>query len=522
MLAERARARRGLGVPIRYALPVAFAVLILLTVGVELWLSYSASLRSARAMAGQMSAQTADQVNQDVALYLGRPQEYLQVNLAAYHSGGLDLSNFDQLARFFWRQTQITSSVRYIYYATAGGNFLGTGTDPIEGPILEIRDDKTAPIRLSYRLDSNGDRVGEPSREEYDPRTRPWYQAAIAANGPSWSPVYSAVGIGAGELTMTAVVPVADNQGRVQGVLGSDLTLSDLTDFLRSIKPSEHGGAFIIERDGLLVATSSSEDPYKTTPGGDQQDRLNVLESSDPLTKGTGQYLKDTLGSFDQISFENDPTTNQPRPRSIDFQLGGRNQLGQVFAIEDGRGLDWLMVVVAPAEDFMGGWNDQMSRTLAIGLAVLGIAVALGYVIGRWILEPVTTMSRVAEAIEKDRYELEPLDRVAERSDELGHLARVFRRMATEVYAREQQLRHQVEQLKVEIDEVKRNAQVKAITDSEAFNSVLERARRLRQEKSMRQETRASLTPLGSQSQLLDQEAEGEPGAGGEETPSRP
>ena len=45
-----------------------------------------------------------------------------------------------------------------------------------------------------------------------------------------------------------------------------------------------------------------------------------------------------------------------------------------------------------------------------------------------------------AAAVEAGEFDLETLARVATRRDELGQLARVFQRMAREVYAREQRL----------------------------------------------------------------------------------
>src|SRR5262245_49790054 len=49
------------------------------------------------------------------------------------------------------------------------------------------------------------------------------------------------------------------------------------------------------------------------------------------------------------------------------------------------------------------------------------------------------------------------LAEVSRRPDELGQLARVFQRMAQEVAAREQQFKHQIQTLRVEIDEAKKS-----------------------------------------------------------------
>ncbi len=530
-----AASARRLAVPIRYALPGAFALLIILAVGAVMLLSYLASERSASSMALDMSELAAEQIQQSVDRFLETPQQLLQVDLAAYHAGDMDLTDFARLTHLFWYQAHISSSVRYVYYGAADGTFVGSGTTMDQVPILEIRDAQTAPSRLSYRLDTNGQRVGTPSREEYDPRTRPWYRSAVEADGPTWSPIYTALGLRTGQLQITAVEPVRDGSGRLQGVLASDVSLSDLTSFLRSIKPSDHGGTFIIERNGLLVATSSQENP--AGDGGVQantavslssssssagsgngnasgQDRLSAESSHDPLIRGTAAYIASKFGGFDRVPDETNPATGQQEPMPVDFELSGKHEYAQVFTITNGRGLDWLLVVVVPAEDFMGGWSSELLRALAIGVVVLGAAVTLGYVIARWIVVPVTTMGRVARGIEKDQYDLGPLDAIAKRPDELGNLAKVLKRMAAEVRSRELTLRNQVEKLRVEIDEVKRNAEVQAVTDTDAFRNLLDRARRMRQERGTAQQRSATQPSPGPGTQPLDPAPESAPEVG--------
>jgi hypothetical protein len=69
---------------------------------------------------------------------------------------------------------------------------------------------------------------------------------------------------------------------------------------------------------------------------------------------------------------------------------------------------------------------------------------------------------------------------VTRRRDELGHLARVFQRMALEVYAREQRLRRELQQLRIEIDEVKKERQVAEITETEYFQGLRAKAQSFR------------------------------------------
>jgi two-component system, cell cycle response regulator len=67
-------------------------------------------------------------------------------------------------------------------------------------------------------------------------------------------------------------------------------------------------------------------------------------------------------------------------------------------------------------------------------------------------IEQVGYVVEAAADVEEATFDPASLDGVAERDDALGQLARVFQRMAREVYAREQALKKQVQQLRIEID----------------------------------------------------------------------
>jgi len=92
----------------------------------------------------------------------------------------------------------------------------------------------------------------------------------------------------------------------------------------------------------------------------------------------------------------------------------------------------------------------------------------------------VSRLAHAALALENNAFDPQSLATVTRRRDEIGHLARVFERMALEVHARQQRLEHQVQQLRIEIDDAKRTREVTEITETEYFQSLSQRARGLR------------------------------------------
>src|SRR5256884_6462332 len=95
-------------------------------------------------------------------------------------------------------------------------------------------------------------------------------------------------------------------------------------------------------------------------------------------------------------------------------------------------------------------------------------------------LQQVGRLPAAAAAIKANTFQPESLDEVARRPDELGQLALVFQEMARQVYAREQQLQRQVQQLRIEIDQERRASEVAEITESDFFQQLLGRADELR------------------------------------------
>jgi CheY-like chemotaxis protein len=95
-------------------------------------------------------------------------------------------------------------------------------------------------------------------------------------------------------------------------------------------------------------------------------------------------------------------------------------------------------------------------------------------------LRNVDYVTAAAAAVEAGEFDPETLTQVASRRDELGQLARVFQRMAREVHARERRLKLEVQQLRIEIDEVRTARQVAEITETDYFQDLQRKADQLR------------------------------------------
>jgi two-component system, cell cycle response regulator len=95
-------------------------------------------------------------------------------------------------------------------------------------------------------------------------------------------------------------------------------------------------------------------------------------------------------------------------------------------------------------------------------------------------IEQVGHVVEAATAVENATFAPESLDAVAARDDALGQLARMFRRMAREVAAREQALKQELRELRIEIDASRAATQVAEITETDYFQDLQRKADELR------------------------------------------
>jgi HAMP domain-containing protein len=137
-------------------------------------------------------------------------------------------------------------------------------------------------------------------------------------------------------------------------------------------------------------------------------------------------------------------------------------------------------IVYLPAQHVQEAMQRSLTLAAYVAAVVLVVGLLASLILARWVTRPVIRVARASQALEGGTYDPGMLDEVTRRRDEIGHLARVFQRMASEVYAREQRLKREVQQLRIEIDETKKTSEVKEITETEYFHDLRARARSLR------------------------------------------
>jgi sigma-B regulation protein RsbU (phosphoserine phosphatase) len=366
---------------------VPFVLQVVGAVGVVGFLSFKNGQRAVNDLAAQLRREVSDRVNQHLDYYLSVPHQVAEQNAAAMNQGLLNPQDLEGLGRFFWKQMKLFNTLGYISYGGVSGDYVGTGyyLDPNHLQIDEVSPGRYGDNKdRTYDTDSQGNRTNLKQIIDYDFKAELWYLEAVQANRPIWTQV----GIWETNpdiLSISFSAPVYDQNNRLIGIIGVDQRLSQISTFLRQIQVSPSGKIFILERNGAMIASSSSEQPYRLVK--ETAERLNAIDSQDTLIQGTARFLIKQFGNFRQIT----------KTQQLDFQLKGQRQFVQVTPWRDRRGLDWLVVVAVPESDFMAQINANTRNTILLCLVALIVAISLGILTARRITRPIERITQASE-----------------------------------------------------------------------------------------------------------------------------
>jgi HAMP domain-containing protein len=158
----------------------------------------------------------------------------------------------------------------------------------------------------------------------------------------------------------------------------------------------------------------------------------------------------------------------------------------------DGQGVA-IVGIDMKAQDVIDIQNRiKQTSVFTFALVYVGLFGAI-FLIAFAITNPLRHITQAAQTLESgEKFEEEDLQSVTKGTDELAQLARVFSKMAVEIQAREANLKRQVEELKIEIDEAKKTRHVEQIVESDYFKELQANAKLLRQRAKRRdKETKA-------------------------------
>ncbi|WP_370232601.1 cache domain-containing protein [Cognatishimia sp.] len=291
------------------------------------------------------------------------------------NSGLVSTTDRETMERYFFQLLQTEPQIAGINYGDEQGNFVyvmkSKGPGPFRTKFITIKNG-VREVDYIWRTETFQvvARDSDPL-DKYDARTRPWYIEASALDKRIWTDPY--IFFSSRQPGITVAAPVVLPNLGLQGVVGVDIEISDISRFLSDLRVSESGSAMILSADGSLLA---HPDPaqIKVENEDGSLSFANINDIDDPISRAAFANIDgagaESFGTQSNFTFEN------------------QEYLG-LFAPLEGIDLPWTVAVYAPEDDFIGEIKSNRSRNTSIA-ALISIFTALaGLALAELILRPV-------------------------------------------------------------------------------------------------------------------------------------
>ena len=388
---------------------IPFVVQIFGAVGLVGYLSYRSSESAIDKLASQIMNEVGDRIDQNIISYLNKPNEINRNNAAIIKQGILDWQNLKTVEKYFWQQSEIFANVSSVAIATEQKEILIVEKLDNGSRAIRLRDASTNYNWDNYLADDNGNRIQLLRRSatydpHNDPPNNPWYRQTKSEKRSLWRLNVSLANPQAPTLIAINFQPFFDRDNNFQGVLGSSVSLAQLSNFLQKLKIGKTGQAFIMERNGNLVGVSTGSAPFRQgllaplTPENTLKNvdpnnrRLRALESQNALTKEIYQEL---VARFDDLY-------NIIERQQFRVKKNGVAYFVQVLPLQNeltDQDLDWLAVIVVPESDFMEEIQSNANLTILLSGLILFISILFGLITGRLISRPILRLSDASKAL---------------------------------------------------------------------------------------------------------------------------
>lgn len=271
--------------------------------------------------------------------------------------------------------------------------------------------------------------------------------------------------------------PVRSDTGEIVGVTVLKIKAEDIWAIVNALQIGSQSYAFLIDQQGVIISHPNQSLLY---------------HSLVPLPPETlKQVVIDRRYSLDQIKSLDIPELAVMVRAKEPGHTSYYSPLEQAHSFVGFAPLDikpWVLGVNRPNAQFAAPLNRLIWQNGSSVLLVGGITAIIALLLARSIARPIRSLTAAAQALEHDDFDSHVLElrntlvKVAPTQDDIGQLVRVFLEMAEEVRMRDQRLKMQVQQLRIEIDETKRDTQVAEITENEHFQQLQKKIQKLREQ----------------------------------------
>ena len=247
---------------------------------------------------------------------------------------------------------------------------------------------------------------------------------------------------------------------------------SDVWKVVNSIRINSHVQAFLVDEQGIVIAHPNNSFLYRsldTLPDNTQA----KVKTENSYSRGRGEIESLELPKLAKAMVG----TRQMGHTSYYSPIEQTHQIVGFSPLETE---PWVLAVNKPRDIFEAPMRALIWKNICFVLLVGGVATLISLFLSRHLVKSISALIKAGKALQKGKFNPEILAEASRSQDDLGRLASVFLQMAEEVKNREHNLKSQVQDLRVEIDDTKKERQIAEITGTEYFKDLQKKAQRLK------------------------------------------
>ncbi|MBU2994782.1 cache domain-containing protein [Octadecabacter sp. 1_MG-2023] len=364
--------RYSLGFVLALSLAGLQFIAIIIVVSTSYVSSERAMLEHARGLMDEAGANAAEHTKR----FLEPATEITEQARRLLNNGLVSTTSPDQMEQYFFQLLRTEAQLSGIYYGDEDGNFIyvmnSDGPGPYRTKFITIEGGQRT-IEYIWRDAEYGvvERSFDPS-DIYDARARPWYIEASQLGSRIWTDPY--IFFSSQQPGITVAAPIQGVQGRLDGVVGIDLDIADISLFLSDLTIGDSGAAFILSDDGRVIA---HPDPARISTRNEDGTMgfIGIDDFSDPIVRAAFADFDSRISSSTQAV-------------QSEFGFSGDQFMTLLLPIPD-IDLPWNIAVFAPENDFIQGIRDNLARNIWIAAIISIVTAVAGLILAELILKPV-------------------------------------------------------------------------------------------------------------------------------------
>lgn len=373
--------RKGLRRPFKVDIIFLFCAIIIPTVIAVTTFTYKKNSAAALEMTTRLVEKISSAVIEKTTNFMQPAQVLSEITSQLLKEPNTDIGPGSDLEGYLIGILRAQPQIDFVYFGNEQGDFIDAIWPNEKDPIITkfIYKESGIPMMTSRYFNEKNEIVKEKKTGDVllDPRVRPWYKGAKAAMANFWTDPY--IFASTRKPGITSASPVVTESGKFLGVVAADITLGELSNFIRGLKFSENGIVFIFDKKKQLIAFPDPDRMVKVKEG-----KIVPVQAVDLNEK----WITASIRKFEDTGKE-----------KFTFKADEKRYLAFFTPFPPSFGKDWTIVVLAPEDDFLGPIKKTHRDTLIISGFILLIAVGLGLIFARNLSRPIEKLTDEVQRI---------------------------------------------------------------------------------------------------------------------------